>query len=222
MPASGVENHAQNRRRARAEELRAVAAELFLAEGYDATSMDRVAGAANVSKRTPYIYFANKHDLFSAVVLEFLEEIEARLDAIWAKSAADIPTLKRAMQAYADYMLRHPARFRLIMTFERRDFYPGREGVPSANAQACQNANDRITARAFAAVDAAIVADAIRTELSAKQFSLLAWSALTGVLTIAIERRKVLAAVYGWNAKRMISAFIEDFFRPYQQTDHPL
>lgn len=46
------------------------AAELFMAQGYGATSMDAVAAQARVSKATLYAYFAGKDELFAAMVGE--------------------------------------------------------------------------------------------------------------------------------------------------------
>ena len=46
----------------------AAAIEEFLAAGYDATSMDRIAARANVSKRTVYNHFPSKEALFAAIL----------------------------------------------------------------------------------------------------------------------------------------------------------
>ena len=46
----------------------------FLANGYAATSMDRVAAAAGVSKATVYSHFQDKAGLFSALVQQMAEE----------------------------------------------------------------------------------------------------------------------------------------------------
>jgi TetR/AcrR family transcriptional repressor of mexJK operon len=45
------------------------AARLFLEQGYEPVSMDAIAAAADVSKRTVYSYFDSKTTLFSAVLL---------------------------------------------------------------------------------------------------------------------------------------------------------
>ncbi|MEO0457035.1 MAG: TetR/AcrR family transcriptional regulator [Cyanobacteria bacterium P01_A01_bin.114] len=45
----------------------------FLAHGYTATSMDRIAIAANVSKATIYSHFRDKTDLFAAIVQRLAE-----------------------------------------------------------------------------------------------------------------------------------------------------
>ena len=46
----------------------------FLVHGYAATSMDRVASAAKVSKATVYSYFQDKEALFTALVEQLAEE----------------------------------------------------------------------------------------------------------------------------------------------------
>ena len=61
------------RKHARPEEITAAALELFVERGYAATRLeDDVAKRAGVSKGTLYLYFANKEELFKAVVREGL------------------------------------------------------------------------------------------------------------------------------------------------------
>jgi AcrR family transcriptional regulator len=60
------------RKEARPEEIMAAALELFVERGFAATRLEDVAARAGVSKGTVYLYFANKEDLFKAVVREGL------------------------------------------------------------------------------------------------------------------------------------------------------
>ena len=48
----------------------------FLTYGFAETSMDRIAGAANVSKRTVYDHFPGKEALFQAIADDILDKIE--------------------------------------------------------------------------------------------------------------------------------------------------
>ena len=70
--------HAKNeprwtrRKEARPEEITAAALELFVERGFAATRLEDVAARAGVSKGTVYLYFANKEELFKAVVREGL------------------------------------------------------------------------------------------------------------------------------------------------------
>lgn len=58
------------RKEARPEEITAAALELFSERGYAATRLEDVAARAGVSKGTVYLYFANKEELFKAVLHE--------------------------------------------------------------------------------------------------------------------------------------------------------
>ncbi|GAB2986101.1 TetR/AcrR family transcriptional regulator [Amycolatopsis acidiphila] len=51
------------------------AAELFLAKGYQGTSMDEVAAKAAVSKQTVYKHFADKETLFGEIIQGTLERV---------------------------------------------------------------------------------------------------------------------------------------------------
>ncbi|KWF34186.1 TetR family transcriptional regulator [Burkholderia diffusa] len=66
----------------------AAAIEEFLAAGYDATSMDRIAARADVSKRTVYNHFASKEALFAAILHQLWD---ATLTASAPAYRADVP-----------------------------------------------------------------------------------------------------------------------------------
>jgi TetR/AcrR family transcriptional regulator, mexJK operon transcriptional repressor len=75
------------------------AARLFMAEGYGATSMDRVARAAGVSKATLYAHFRAKEQLFTTIVAEECARHGAAEAAVLAP--AGLAQALRAMgQAY--------------------------------------------------------------------------------------------------------------------------
>jgi len=54
--------------RVRGEQLRREAYSLFLEKGFDATTMEAIAAAAGITKRTLYAKYSNKGELFSAVL----------------------------------------------------------------------------------------------------------------------------------------------------------
>ena len=53
------------------------ATSLFFQQGYDGTSMDQVAALAAVSKQTVYKHFADKYQLFSAIVLDVAGTVDS-------------------------------------------------------------------------------------------------------------------------------------------------
>lgn len=65
----------------RQDEILAAAAELFLAEGYGATSINRLIERVSGSKATIYAMFGNKERLFAAVVESILDGTESFVTA---------------------------------------------------------------------------------------------------------------------------------------------
>ena len=62
---------------------------LFIEHGYVGLSMREIAAAVGVSKPALYYHFRDKEDLFLAVVLEFLDEMGARLEHLTGISARE-------------------------------------------------------------------------------------------------------------------------------------
>lgn len=93
MPCLFENKRWQRRKQARPQELLAAALEQFVARGFAATRLEDVARLAGVSKGTLYLYFANKEDLFKAVVREnmlpLLDEAEQLIDS-YQGSTADL------------------------------------------------------------------------------------------------------------------------------------
>jgi AcrR family transcriptional regulator len=74
----------ERRKESRPAELLDAALDLFVERGYAATRLDDIAARAGVSKGTLYLYFANKEELFKALVREnivrLLDRFRAEID----------------------------------------------------------------------------------------------------------------------------------------------
>jgi AcrR family transcriptional regulator len=82
------------------------ARQMFLAEGFDAASMNDIARAAGVSKGTLYVYFKNKEELFVAMVQEECRE-QAEGAFQLDPNDHDIPAvLDRLGRAYIAFLCR--------------------------------------------------------------------------------------------------------------------
>ncbi len=82
------------------------AREVFLSQGFDAASMNDIARAAGVSKGTLYVYFANKEELFEAIVEQ---ECDAQAEGIFNLDPNDhdvAAVLTRLGIAYVKFLCR--------------------------------------------------------------------------------------------------------------------
>jgi AcrR family transcriptional regulator len=79
---------------------------VFLAQGFDAASMNDIARAASVSKGTLYVYFNNKEELFESIVEE---ECDAQAEGIFDLDPNDHDVeavLTRMGVAYVKFLCR--------------------------------------------------------------------------------------------------------------------
>lgn len=85
------------------------AAAQFRAHGFEATSMDKIAAAAEVSKRTVYNHFPSKEELFAETIVQLFERSAAALDLAYRSDVG----LREQLTALVRLKLR---------TLEDRDF----------------------------------------------------------------------------------------------------
>jgi AcrR family transcriptional regulator len=90
-----AESLRDRRKRRTAEAIVAGALELFEARGFERTTVDQIAAAADISRRTFFRYFADKEELFFAEDEQPLEVIRQTLD----EAPAGEPVLELARRA---------------------------------------------------------------------------------------------------------------------------
>lgn len=72
----------------RRQEIIEAAAKSFSLFGYKATTMDQVAKIANVGKGTIYTFFANKEELFNAIVVKMIEAMKVEAETVVVEGAS--------------------------------------------------------------------------------------------------------------------------------------
>ena len=81
------------------EELELVALQLFAERGFEATTVDDVAEAAGIGRRTFFRYFASKNDVVWGDFDSALEHLRARLEAV----ADDTPLVRGLRDAVQEF-----------------------------------------------------------------------------------------------------------------------
>ncbi len=86
---------------------------LFAAEGFDAVSMRRIAGAADCGAMTLYGYFRSKNEILRFIWEDFFAELFERIARASARGTPQ-QRLRKACTAYVDYWCDHPDRYRMV------------------------------------------------------------------------------------------------------------
>ena len=155
-----------------------IARDVFIARGFEKTSIPAVADAAGYNKRTIYLYFKDKEDLFMAVVLHCLILLRERL----AGAARKIPVGDTGLGEFADaffsYAVDNPGFMDLIMVYESRHFvYHESERQKSVHDRwaACQAVSQEMANMATDALEKAVNRGVLATDLPPRALMLVIW-----------------------------------------------
>jgi AcrR family transcriptional regulator len=110
----GNEPRRDRERRAHEQEIIAAAATVFGAKGFDGASMDEIALAAEFTKRTVYLYFDTKEDLFFAAALRAFRTLHVALKDAAKEGASGYERLQGGCRAYYRFSRDDPGNMRLI------------------------------------------------------------------------------------------------------------
>ena len=91
-----MEGTRERRRRMTAFELERVAIDLFAERGFDSVTVDEIAAAAHISRRTFFRYYPSKEDVVLAAGDKALARLRAGLAALARRAGTGGPTQHRA------------------------------------------------------------------------------------------------------------------------------
>jgi AcrR family transcriptional regulator len=126
----GVAERKRREREQRTSDILSAAEKLFLAKGYDGTTMDDIARAAELGKGTLYLYFRNKEEAYSAIVLKGVRLMNGMFREAVAGKKKGIDKASAMGAAFYEFYEKHPdyCRSFLFSTFalkERENRYAG-------------------------------------------------------------------------------------------------
>jgi AcrR family transcriptional regulator len=133
----------------RPEILRA-AQRLFLEEGYERTTMRRLASAVGVSATALYVYFPDKDAILHAIAEITFNDMLARLEATQALPLPPLERFRAGLRGYVEFGLSRPDEYRL--TFLAKAMLPS---APGQHVLDCRRFEAK--SRSFAILERGIV-----------------------------------------------------------------
>ena len=120
---------AAERRRA----ILAAAKEIFLAEGYEATTMRRIAEALGVTPTTLYLHFPDKAALLHEICSDSFAQLAAEFARPEIAQAPALDALRRLLDVYVGFGLAHPREYRLLFMTDMPPQVGGHRPHPGAD-----------------------------------------------------------------------------------------
>ncbi|MBU0926586.1 MAG: TetR/AcrR family transcriptional regulator [Spirochaetes bacterium] len=201
-------------RERRAEFILDKAQALAFQRGFEAATMDDIAEASGYTKRSVYLYFRDRDEVFLALALRGQRALLAALREAADAARGGESTVRAFGSAFYRFSLASPGYFELVMAYEakRHSYARGRidDGTPAA---ACQNISVEYGELLSEALARDMAAGRMRPDLDARQAMMLLWGQVFGVMQILLMRREGFEAVYGVSPE----AFFESFLRQLER-----
>jgi AcrR family transcriptional regulator len=98
----------------RREEILQAAKDLFLEQGYDSTTIRRIADRVGISAPALYLYFKDKEALMLALCDQTFGHLSEAIDEIEKTVADPMERVRRFGESYVGFGLSHPDEYRLV------------------------------------------------------------------------------------------------------------
>ena len=92
--------------------------DVFIEEGYEDATFQKIADRCGITRTTLYIYFKNKHEIFLGSIKELLSALEVSLSAILADQALTTEeTLRQVLNKIIDYCEESQKLFIVLLSY---------------------------------------------------------------------------------------------------------
>ncbi len=164
------------------EEILDAARQLFVKNGYEATSMRGIATKAGCSPGMLYHYFEDKGDIMAHLVRETFQQLRTRMNAIRQDSDAVPARMRRSLRAYIEFGLEHPHHYELL--FVKPFDFDNNENIRNAFAEDGNRTFDCMRAMATEAIASGLM----RPELvDSEELAQSLWVAVHGMVSAQIS-----------------------------------
>ena len=166
----------------RGPELLEVARKLFFKLGYHGTTVERVARAAGYSKRTVYLYFKNKDELFLTVGEEGLMLLREKLEALNTGELSVEEGIRGVLNVYLEFAREHPHYFRIIFQDATTEML---SRIPEDFRRRLEE-HERACLGVVVAVAEKAISEGIVTGIDPLEIAAAFWGTVTGIVLLSM------------------------------------
>lgn len=195
-----------------------VASELFAERGISATSMDDIAKAAGYSKATLYVYFENKEEIVSVLVLDSMKKL-----CSYISSALQYQTSTRARydlicKELTRYQDEYPFYFKMMLdkinvNFENQDFFPEEK----ESYEIGEEINKMIKGLLLSGIESGD----LRCDIELMPTSFSCWGMLSGLILLAANKKDYIQKTMDMSRNEFLQHGFNMIYQSIANTEEP-
>lgn len=192
----GVSSRKLKEKDMRRQEIIDAAEKVFFSKGFDIATMDDVAKEAEFSKRTVYVYFRSKDELYFEIMTRgyilLNNELKEALKGYSSKTGLEkIEMIGRLIIKFSEEYSNY---FNAIMEYENKDqdFEINKESLEQNSASECYAQGEILLSYLITSLEEGIKDDSIRKDINAKNTAVFLWGSSLGILRTYGTKEKYL------------------------------
>ncbi len=192
------------------ENIASVASELFMAKGIPSTSMDDIAKAAGYSKATLYVYFENKEEIVSVLVLDSMKKLCAYISSALQNQKSTRAKYDLICRELVHYQEEYPFYFKITLEkinidFERQNYFPEEKET----FQVGEEINEMIQTLLLSGIENGD----LRRDIEIAPTSFSCWGMLGGLIYFSANKKEYIQTTMGLTKDQFLQYGFDMIYR---------
>lgn len=210
----GQEERRQREKEIRRKDIVDAAERVFFSKGYENASMDEVAKEAEFSKRTVYVYFSGKEQIYFEIMIRgyrlLIEKIEESFRENRPRNAPE--ELRCIFFTFFGFGEEYPEYFRAIMEYETKD-PGGRDGVEDGLKAECYRLGEQIFDYLSRALQKGVEEGSLRGGLESERAALFLWACTVGIFNTGAKKGEYLKNYHRVGSREFVTESFDTMMR---------
>lgn len=176
----GIHERKEREKEQRREEILNAAQKIFFEKDLQASTMDEIAEAAELSKGTLYLYYKSKEDLYLAVMMRGIETLHRMFNDVVSVERPIAVRLAMLSEAYFQFFLKYRNYFRMFYFFQNPQFH---KQVSPEIMEACTMENQKLWQLVIGLIQQGIEEGSLKPNLQPAEAAVMLWSSSNAIMT---------------------------------------
>ena len=179
---------------------------VFFSKGYENASMDNVAKEAGFTKKTIYMYFSSKEQIYFEIMIRGYRLLIAMLEDNFKEKKQEnaLAELRTIFLSFYQFSQECAPYFKAIMEYETKDC-DQYTGVEDAAIHECYELGERIFGYLSKSLDRGKEEGSVREELDSEKTALILWAFTVGVFNTRERKKDYLEVYHNVSAKDFVT-----------------
>jgi AcrR family transcriptional regulator len=213
----GINERKEKEKEIRRKDIIEAAERIFFTKGYNNATMDDVAKEAEFSKRTVYVYFNSKEQIYFEIMIKGYKLLIGILkdDLQKEKDSNAIEELKQMSLSLYRFSRDYPEYFKAIMEYENGEL-DFQKGISDLSREECYALGEKLLGYLTGALKRGIAEKSIRRDLDVVKTALALWACMLGVFNTANRKENYIKNYHRMTPEELISLAFQLIIRSIQ------